>query len=140
MKKILVTDPCYLISDEAWSIMCHNCFKEGDEAVGLAKFKRQVQSYLRLLSLDDKALVEDTGIGDWTNMIDGQEFGADSGMVCVVEDTAELRKNVPEPLAASVEVSDNVKYELDVSDPDWTIVRIRDKGRVIESLPKDIEE
>lgn len=139
MKKLLVTDPCYLISDEEWAGMCNACFKAGEEDNGIKKFAQQVQDLLRIISGDQKAVADDTGIGDWVNKIDGQMFYADSGMVCVVEDTEKLRGYLDKykiilPLGvARVEVEDDAMYKIDRKDPTWSVVEILDSKRLLRS-------
>ena len=49
-------------------------------------------TFLKDVSGDNLAVADKTGFGDWTNEIDEVEFGADSGMVCVVEYTRDLQK------------------------------------------------
>lgn len=139
MKKLLVTDPCYLINESDWSGMCDACFgkDEGDE--GFKKFKSQVQELLRVISGDQKSVADDTGIGDWVNNIDGQMFYADSGMVCVVEDTEKLHQYLDKyriilPLGvARVTVEDDAMYKIDTHDPNWSVVEILDSKKLLRS-------
>jgi len=139
MKKLLVTDPCYLINETDWAGMCDACFGkvEGDE--GFKKFKNQVQELLRAISGDIKAVADETGIGDWTNSIDNQMFYADSGMVCVVEDTKKLREYLDKykiilPIGvARVEVEDDAMYKIDTHNPNWSVVEILDSKKLLRS-------
>lgn len=132
MKKIVVTDPCYLFSSEDWAKLIDG--KEGDnlaEAVKEALVKN---------SGDKIAVVGSTGVGDWTNRmtkmgdpcdIVSADFAADAGMVCVVEWTKELhdylvRNNVSLPqegCIARLDVPNEAFYELNFMG-DFTKVNI----------------
>ena len=137
MKTIIVTDPCYLITNKDWDGLC-NSYLKGNK--GLDKLKEMVQEVLRVISGDDKALAGETGFGDWENAIDGCEFYADSGMVCIVENTNKLIKYLEKekimlPLGvAYVEMEDDVTYQIDTSNPEWSIVRLKDSKGEIHSL------
>ena len=140
MKTVIVTDPCYLISDREWDGMCRCFFKDDDTEQGLKKFRALVQDLLKVISGDSYAVANDTGFGDWVNEIDGQKFYADSGMVCVVENTPKLqeylkKENISLPLGvAYVDVYKNASYEIDTSDPNWSVVKILDRSGVLKSL------
>ena len=149
MKTLLVTDPCYLISDSEWSDACKLCFSKeaDDDTPQLKKFKNFIQDLLVVVSGDQKALAEDTGYGDWENCIDGQSFYADSGMVCIVEETPKLTRymqdnHLVEPLGgiAHIKVENETGREIDTSDPQWSVVKIKDGNRVIRSLGPGIPE
>lgn len=137
MKKILVTDPCYLISDDDWSNICNMCFnRELEEDKALNKFNEMITELLKLNSGDKKAIADRTGFGDWVNSIDGKMFYADSGMVCVVEDTEKLRnylldKGMDLPTGvAHLEVEDDAEYSINTKNPRWSVVEI-DTGDTI---------
>ena len=140
MKKLLVTDPCYLISDDDWSNVCNACFKEdGDEEKALNKFNEMITELLKLNSGDKKAIADRTGFGDWMNSIDDKMFYADSGMVCVVEDTEKLRnylldKGMDLPTGvAHLEVEDDAEYKINTEDPTWSVVEIYSGDKLIRS-------
>ena len=140
MKKLLVTDPCYLISDDDWSNVCSMCFnKELEENKALNKFNEMITELLKLNSGDDKAIADRTGFGDWVNSIDGKMFYADSGMVCVVEDTEKLRnylldKGIDLPTGvAHLEVEDDAHCNINTDDPTWSVVEISSGGKLIRS-------
>lgn len=142
MKKIIITDPCYIIKDSDWSNACDYCFRndgarKSEPENELNKFKDFITSLLQIASGDKNAIAENTGFGDWTNEIDGRMFYADSGMVCVVEDTDKLeeyfeKENIHLPIGvAYVEVPSSATYEVDTSDPNWSVVKIIDNDEVI---------
>ena len=140
MKKVLVTDPCYLISDSDWSNVCDYCFKkDGDEEKALEKFNQMITDLLRLNSGDEKAIADRTGFGDWTNSINDKMFYADSGMVCVVEDTEKLEnyltdKGIDLPTGvAHLEVEDDAEYKINTENPNWSVVEITSGDELIMS-------
>ena len=142
MTKILVTDPCYLISDDDWDICIKIADKlsKGDTEKWCDIFDKQVEFFLKDISGDTKAVVGRTGFGDWVNEIDGKSFTADSGMVCVVAYTRKMeryrysRKISYNPLCvAELEFDKKPKYELDFCNPNWTQVVIYDRKRTIRS-------
>lgn len=146
MKKVIVTDPCYLITNKDWDSACKYCFKSennDNQNEELQNFKNFVQDLLRVVSGDELAVVNDTGFGDWSNKIDGQTFYADSGMVCVVEDTNKLEKylnknDIKLPIGvAYIDVDSNATYEIDTSDRNWSVVRIHSGNKIIGSLPPE---
>ena len=141
--KTLVTDPCYIISDKDWQEMCVKTdayIKKNHLGNGSWSpyFEKLVQKRLRQVSRDKKAVVGGTGFGDWTNKMVGQEgkiltidFYADSGMVCVVKDTDQLKgymndNNDTLPLggASILDLPKTATYKLDYTNPHWTVVTI----------------
>ena len=140
MKTVIVTDPCYLITDRDWSGMCNECFNKEQGDDGLVKFRDRVQELLRVISGDETAVAGDTGFGDWQNEIDEKMFYADSGMVCVVELTEKLEKymekwNVHPSLGvAYLTVYDDAKYRIDTTDPQWSVVWVESEREVFHSL------
>lgn len=145
MKTIIVTDPCYIIKDSEWDDACRYCFRDkwGKNIIEeTAKFSGFITSLLRVISGDEKAIADGTGFGDWTNEIDGQEFYADSGMVSICEYSSKLKKyleknNIMLPMGAFLKVSEDATYEIDTSNPNWSVVKITDNGRTITSLPPE---
>ena len=143
MKKIIVTDPCYLISNEDWDKMTKEC-EEIKGANWFYLFDKYVEAFLVENFKDKLAVAKETGFGDWSNEIDGVEFGADSGMVCVVEHTKELQEYIDKHnisilpgLAAILPVGDKAYYEIDTSNSAWSVVRVYDGDTTLESLPAD---
>lgn len=148
MKRVTVTDPCYLISNSDWDKL----IKESEGKAGqdwITVFDETVTRFLISISGDSQAVAGDTGCGDWVNEIDGAEFGADSGMVCVVEYTSNLRKYIKDnyikdnknpilpDLTPLILVDDDATYEIDKSNPHWSVVKIHSGNETIESLPPE---
>ena len=128
MKKYVLTDPCYLINDDAaWRRYCGLIFDEkGYMNVdnGAAFIAEQLGTTVQVAS---------TGYGDWANSLacvkgpnrlknDGC-FCADAGMVCFCE----------------IEAEDPV-CEFDCTDRDWTRVKITDGASVYMSEECDYED
>ena len=135
MKIVIVTDPCYLILNKDWDKLCNEYLTGGDKQY--TNFASAVESFLRDISGDKFAVAGDTGFGDWSNEIDEQAFYADSGMVCVVEETEKLKEYLGGfkfGLGARLTVNQSATYEIDQSNPDWSIVRVNDVDKVYESL------
>lgn len=143
MKTVIVTDPCYIIKDGEWDDACKYCFKDNTGVEGnkeFDNFKDFIQNLLRTVSGDQLAVADETGFGDWVNEIGGQKFYADSGMVCVVELTDKLKNymadngiNLPMGVAY-IDVDSSATYEIDTSDRDWSVVKIKSRGETIKSL------
>ena len=74
------------------------------------------------------------------------DFFADSGMVCVVEYTNDIKDRIDTTLIerggiALIETEGEVKIEMDTNDPNWTVVYIEDDVDSFSScLPYDEEE
>ena len=131
--KILVTDPCYLISNDDWDNLCEMTnqeVKSTDVEEWCKRFSENVTSRLVLISGDSKAVADNTGFGDWANEIGGKPFYADAGMVCVVKCTDALKeymdKDMEPPIIglAILEVPDDAYYEIDTENPEWSVVKI----------------
>ena len=143
MKTVIVTDPCYIIKDGEWDDACKYCSKDNTGVEGnkeFDNFKDFIQNLLRTVSGDQLAVADETGFGDWVNEIGGQKFYADSGMVCVVELTDKLKNymadngiNLPMGVAY-IDVDSSATYEIDTSDRDWSVVKIKSRGETIKSL------
>lgn len=148
--KYIVTDPCYILSDEKWAECCKVYDTEEENEATYQRFNDAVAQALTELT-GSPAYACDTGFGDWNNEISGitvihEKFCADSGMVCVCR----LTKGIEEHLAkkytnfysysgAIFEGSDNIEVTFDVSDKSWTVVKIDDcENRIhIESSSND---
>ena len=128
MKKYIITDPCYLISDNAiWGGYRELTFDDIAEQLGTT-----VQ-------------VASTGYGDWTNslacvkgpnrLMNGGYFCADAGMVCFCELTPQVERALRDlgPGAyAEIEAEDPV-CEFDCSNRDWTRIKITDGNSIYRS-------
>lgn len=139
--KYVVTDPCYILSNDAWD----ECCKFLDDSPNA--FNEAVSKALTEFS-GFPAYACDTGFGDWSNKIYGsyiihKEFCADSGMVCVCRLIPEIEKHFEENYsdiyshcAAVFEGSEDICVDFDISDPSWTVVKIHDNktGNFIETM------
>lgn len=98
MKTYIVTDPCYILTRDAWLKCCEVLQnKEFTDEVEEA-FNEKVKEQLQKVS-DDVVWVSSTIIGDWSNSVHGPniiqaEFCADSGMVCIAEYTDAVKECV----------------------------------------------
>lgn len=146
--KYVVTDPCYILSNEAWDKCCE-LLHEGTEA-DFEAFNTAIAGELTLLS-GAKAWVADTGYGDWNNQIWGpgvikHDFFADAGMVCVCKLTPEIEIKLDlgnESHARGVAIFETEGVEsvrFDTEDSNWTVVEIQTKEGRIESNPAEEEE
>jgi len=140
---ILVTDPCYIISDADWDKLLAKADKMPNWN---DTFDNLVSDFLKKISGDIKAVAGSTGYGDWVNEIDNQEFASDSGMVCVVEETEKLQKYLDDNKVmfgfGCVARLDKpaTKYLLDPSNLDWTVVKIYNgEKEIARSLPPEDE-
>lgn len=133
MKKIVVTDPCYIMSEEDWDA----CVKEAEQCETEHKaewrdaFDAAVCKKLEEIS-GHKAYATDTGFGDWNNCIAGQDFCADTGMVCVCYLTESMKDKLDsypnQNLAAIIDVEGDISVGFDCSRSDWTVVEIEDSA------------
>ncbi len=75
----LVTDPCYLIRDNAWSDLCNAEFsREGRQL--------ELSEQCVVLYRGVKFLISSTAWGDGSySVIGAGQFGVDSGSMCIVE-------------------------------------------------------
>ena len=148
-RKIVVTDPCYIMSEEDWDACCNEAEQRRDEhkQEWEEAFDEIVSRKLTELS-GHKAYATSTGFGDWNNEIACQSFCADSGMVCVCYLTDEMRNRLNEypnqSLAAIIYVEGDIKVNFDYTHSDWTVVEIEDEAgnffRSFEPSEDDDEE
>lgn len=144
--KYIVTDPCYILSDEAWSDICDQC--ESDDFYN-GKFNNLCTEALNKLAGTKNAVACGTGFGDWCNEIYGlgvvkHDFCADAGMVCICRLNHKVLDNLYNKYGeknalsstAIFEMSEDIDIEFDVSNKDWTVITIKDKqtGNVIKSM------
>jgi len=140
MKQFIITDPCYILPDDVWQDCCQKAFRN---ELGWREqseiFDNAVQEQLMKLS-GTIAWASSTGIGDWTNKIWGDsehiiqsEFCADAGMVCVCELTDKTLVAIEDKggklgdgIAAIIETDGDIYVDMDRTDKDWTVVRIKD--------------
>ena len=139
MKKYIVTDPCYILTDAeseaVWSNFCDLWFDN----------KTEEAEKLISDTVGTKVQIEDTGYGDWANTISGpgvkwSDFYADAGLVCVCELTEKIEKTLMEKYnditGAVFECEELKNVEFDRSDPNWTVVFIEtDQGMIESQLP-----
>ena len=149
MKKYVVTDPSYILSNEDWDKCCEIIQYNGpDDKNKWIAFNQAIAGKLAEMT-GEPAYVEDTGYGDWSNEIYGpgvlnHTFAADAGMVCVCLLTEEIEKklNIKEhdSCVAVFEADELVKVTFNTDDY-WTIVNIvTDKGLIVSSSPEEDEE
>lgn len=118
--KYVVTDPAYIAHDDEWCEWVDSHF-----------IHRKIESKLYALS-NHKAWCCDTGYGDWTNYLQGEnvkrtQFCADTGLVCVCALTDEIEhriQRVPDYCVAIFEAPDDIHVEMSRKDPRWTMVRV----------------
>lgn len=155
MTKYIITDPCYVLSDDTWSNICNQC-KNEDFYNGT--FDRLASEALNKLAGTTNAVASATGFGDWDNCmhcsnedkIIHTDFFADSGMVCVVEYNDAIQQALKDKDnirliekggIAVIETEGNVEITMNTEDPNWTVVEIEDDNDVFNSfLPYDEEE
>lgn len=155
MTKYIITDPCYVLSDDTWSNICNQC-KNEDFYNGT--FDRLTSEALNKLAGTTNAVASATGFGDWDNCmhcsnedkIIQTDFFADSGMVCVVEYNDAIQQALKDKDnvrliekggIAVIETEGNVEITMNTEDPNWTVVEIEDDNDVFNSfLPCDEEE
>ena len=134
--RILITDPCYLLTQEEWGRLNF----DGD-------FELEIIGKLMEYSL--MVSVEQTGYGDWINGIRSldsrfriieREFCADSGMVCVVIMSDYLYQRVKshcnQDLGAIIECDNSIElsklsFIMDRSNIHWTIIEINYDGKLV---------
>ena len=133
MKRFIITDPCYLISDlEAWDCLCDII-----QDIGMAEAEKFLTQYLAT-----PVRLADTGYGDWSNeIVSGKnvikpDFFADAGLVCVLELTPlvdKMHKSKFDYLisdnpcgVAVIEAEGLADVKFDTSDSRWTVVTIID--------------
>lgn len=150
--KYIVTDPCYLLPRDTWDACC-KVFKNDDEFM-YDRFDEEVSKALSKFT-GFPAYACGTGIGDWSNEIWGagvkkSDFCADAGMVCVCRLTSKLMYQLYKKYGrdktfsgmAIFEMSENINVDFDTSDPNWTVVKIKDlqTGETIQSEDADKNE
>lgn len=144
-----VTDPCYLLDHERWQKCCEyaeqaakqNDNGNWDEDI----FSSEVEKAIREIS-GGYVFACGTGFGDWTNSIyksyDRNDsvriitsgFGADAGMVCVVEMTDALNKYLREEykdnssdIGAFFRTKERGVNVMTEGNDNWTVLRIMAK-------------
>lgn len=142
MAKFVITDPCYILSDEKWN----NCINSK------GSLEELLVNELNKMSGANNSQVEPTLIGDWDNEMHStnysgkvihSEFTADAGLVCVVEYTDKLEKQFDKDLfkygnAALVETKGTARIDLITDHVNKTIVEIYDDGYLaFESYTED---
>ncbi len=146
MKKYVVTDPCYILSDEDWDKCCGIIRPDDKKWVA---FNQAITGKLAEMT-GEPAYVESTGYGDWSNEIYGpgvlnHTFAADAGMVCVCRLTKEVEKklNIKEhdSCVAVFEANKLVNVTFDTDNSSWTVVNIvTDQGLITSNKADEDEE
>ena len=126
----IITDPCYLLSNETWKKIFDPLDLEDPDF-----FPKAIKGITDELNKIGNCLgVAETGEGDWQNSISWSadyvkhiksEFFADAGLVCVMEfygDISEYKKYG----AAIVESEIPLTCHMDESNPRWTVVKLFD--------------
>lgn len=151
--KYIVTDPCYILSEEKWAECCKILDTEEENVAIYKRFNHAVAQALTELT-GYPAYACDTGFGDWNNEISGisvihEKFCADSGMVCVCRLTkdleghlAKISANPYSYIVAMFKGSDDIEVTFDITDKNWTVVKIYDReNRIhIESMTNDEDD
>lgn len=150
--KYIVTDPCYLLPNDVWDTCCE-VFNNDDEHM-YDRFNDAISKALSKFT-GFPAYACGTGYGDWSNSIWGagiikHDFVADAGMVCVCKLTDKILQQLKEKYGenniysgiAIFEMSESIRVDFDVSDPNWTVVNIKDlqTGYTIHSEYVDEDE
>ena len=158
-----VTDPCYLMDHERCSKCCEYAEQSArdndrgnwDDDV----FNFEVEKALREIT-GGFVFVCSTGFGDWTNsiyksydrnddvIINGANFGADAGMVCVVEVTKKLEdyleneyKDNAFGIGAFFYTKERGVNVMTDGSNSWEVLRIMTKGgATIKTLDEETEE
>lgn len=132
MKKYVVTDPCYILSDDVWTECCKVFDKYKDDEFMYQRFDEAVTKALTEFT-GSKSYACGTGYGDWHNKLEGDghiiqdEFCADAGMVCVCELTDKVNealKDCAKWAYAVFECEGLENVVLDLENSSWTRVFI----------------
>ena len=138
MTKYVITDPWYIVDEKTWD----KCLKD------FPNFPKLIAEHLTKLT-KEKAYASDTGFGDWSNGLIGNDgyigsFGADSGMVSVCKYTKKVAERLSGIFAGCYcvfEADGPLDVVFDTSDKQWTVVYIEDVlGNEFQSLTPDDEE
>ena len=132
-KKYIVTDPCYILASKEWD----SCDFGGD-------YKSEITKILKNDYKCKNAFVENTGYGDWSNMllgknVDHENFTADTGMVVVCDFNKSVEfaikdNRIPHFCYAVFESKDDdISVEFDKTNPCWTKVFISDSNNSWET-------
>lgn len=137
-KQFVITDPCYILPEDIWQKIVKDTNEQSDVSGNWdGIFNDLTFDALRDFSKSTLPMrVASTGIGDWSNKIQGNgkiiqsEFGADAGMVCVCEYTdtvKEALKDYPERCFAIIETEDEtIDIFMDTENPQWTTLYLSD--------------
>lgn len=154
--KYIITDPCYILNEETWQEVCHECFD--DTPKQYEKFDERISEELNKLAGTTNAVAAGTGFGDWSNTIYcnhsdkvlHSNFFADSGMVCVVEyndriidalNDANYEHLIDNGGAALIETEGDIVIDINTEDPNWTVLSIRDsENNIFHSIDENKDE
>lgn len=154
MTKYIITDPCYILSDEVWNNICSQC--ENDDFSN-GKFDTLCTEALNKLAGTTNAVACGTGWGDWSNRMHSSnddkiieaDFFADAGMVCAVEyneaiQNALIAKGndglISKGGIALIETKGEVIIEMDIRNSEWTVVNIEDDEDGFTSMVPPFDE
>jgi len=131
MTKYVVTDPCYLTDDqELWRAYCDLLFTDIDKDNAKSTNYLAKKTGFKILG------IADTGVGDWSNSIKvvkgdstcikERSFGADAGLVCLVEVDDNFKKwNAKnDHYGAEFELDTLTNFDFDTS-KDFTVLRVK---------------
>lgn len=127
MKTLFITDPSYLIPSEKWSELVD---KQDEDTITNLIISYFVDNNIKPLA------VGATGYGDWSNQVHSAservdivqpEFGADAGLVCVVEGTPAailaLHENkIASHAFATLNVPGDTRVTINYDNPNWTVL------------------
>lgn len=127
--KIIITDPCYVNSEN----------EEFYEDV-LEEFEADREP-TTLLSVSHQALISETGFGDWGNevytasplfKIESKSFGADSGLVTImlVDDDFDDSDGAVIKIDDTVDI-DEIVFKMNTFNEGWTVVEIYYQGNLV---------
>lgn len=146
-EKIVITDPCYILTDETRDLLREKVYNGDSE--GWEERLSKVLAENTPIKLNMR-----TGYGDWTNRMIGfgdqnyilnDEFCADGGEVCAIA-LSDLEQYNPEAILSShmtaiIECFDDMDVEF-IPDSDWSLINVYMSGTkipVAESL-RNVED
>lgn len=113
--KYIITDPCYIVSEDVWDKACKHIDETG---IDYPRFEEVLSA-----ACGTKVDCCDTGYGDWDNSISGpsdhiisHNFCADAGLVCVAKLTPEIEKHLDEHYDIDLDEPNTMIAVIDVSD------------------------
>ena len=127
----IVTDPCYLVSNDVWTEICDKTKTKSNDV-----FVEELTKHL-----PKGAMIQTTRIGDDLNSIYPvweeecvnivqSSFTSDSGFICIVpvEETKQYKDDIR---FAIVESDDELEYGFDISTYNKTVVEFTHDGKEV---------